>query len=367
MNTHITVPAETFRQAVDAMTFAARWADGHYLTNNLATALAALKACETLPGDRATFFAYPEQHASSVPGSGAASGNQPCPWCIPGIDNCTHSAADIAAGIEYGPPAAPWQLPAPPAGRRWHRDDWTQDMLPDGWRPFLIDEAISKGDEILTHNGFREFVDRCAGQLPACPSSEFCRTRRPLPTAETVMPPIDVLYKGEHGTVIGKYQEPAPVADEKTVTVTAAPDPYAEQKKWFAEDGVVQFKCAENKYQWMDVFHPHWDGSPECYRRKPKPVMVELGPEDVPIMSALRLEEWSPLAEVTCSPALAGLIDALDKEARMADSVADHSRKWGMCDRVARGAASAFRQAAEMVRQCQASEKLSHEEGEKTP
>lgn len=34
-----------------------------------------------------------------------------------------------------------WQLPAPPAGRQWHRNDgWTQADLPDGFRPLMADE-----------------------------------------------------------------------------------------------------------------------------------------------------------------------------------------------------------------------------------
>lgn len=40
-----------------------------------------------------------------------------------------------------------WKLPDPPAGRKWHREDWTQEMLPDGWRPLLAGEAREIGDK----------------------------------------------------------------------------------------------------------------------------------------------------------------------------------------------------------------------------
>lgn len=34
------------------------------------------------------------------------------------------------------PPPEPWRLPEPPAGRQWHRLDWMQNMLPQGYRPY---------------------------------------------------------------------------------------------------------------------------------------------------------------------------------------------------------------------------------------
>lgn len=74
-----------------------------------------------------------------------------------------------------------WTLPEPPSGMEWHRKDFTQEMLPPGWRPLLKGELVEKGDE------------SCARAIkwgPSCNWSSFggeltdgfwYRTRRPLP------------------------------------------------------------------------------------------------------------------------------------------------------------------------------------------
>lgn len=44
----------------------------------------------------------------------------------------------------------PWKLPDPPPGQQWHREDgWTEEMLPDGYRPLLMGEFGQTGDEYL--------------------------------------------------------------------------------------------------------------------------------------------------------------------------------------------------------------------------
>lgn len=42
-----------------------------------------------------------------------------------------------------------WTLPPPPEGHKWHRNDWTQDMLPEGYRPLLDGEVIEEDDEFF--------------------------------------------------------------------------------------------------------------------------------------------------------------------------------------------------------------------------
>lgn len=76
----------------------------------------------------------------------------------------------------------PWSLPPPPAGQAWHRDDWTADMLPEGWRPLLLGEREDFGDKEL-HNGvwidvYEPFVTLTH------PHDEHTRTRRPLPASQ---------------------------------------------------------------------------------------------------------------------------------------------------------------------------------------
>jgi hypothetical protein len=80
-------------------------------------------------------------------------------------------------------PAPEWQLPAPPEGKRWHCDRWTQDMLPNGWRPLLKGEETDYGDERLNGGEWEEF--RRGGSFDNVYCAEAyhrpLRTRRPLP------------------------------------------------------------------------------------------------------------------------------------------------------------------------------------------
>jgi hypothetical protein len=46
---------------------------------------------------------------------------------------------------ELEPAPAPWKLPEPPEGR-WHRVDWEEAELPQGWRPLLDGELPQRGD-----------------------------------------------------------------------------------------------------------------------------------------------------------------------------------------------------------------------------
>lgn len=95
----------------------------------------------------------------------------------------------------FHPPA--WRLPDPPPGMKWHRDDWTEEMLPDvtdgglPWRPVLHGEDEQPGDEEQV--GF----DWIACKTPVSQLSGYynrTRTRRPLPPAKKRVPlgPEDV-------------------------------------------------------------------------------------------------------------------------------------------------------------------------------
>lgn len=92
----------------------------------------------------------------------------------------------------------PWTLPAPPPGRAWHRTDWQEDMLPEGWRPLLSGETYCKGDEYFddgwSSKGWSTAGDFLAGSLPGFRA----RTRRPLP----VDPPPPVMVPLEAADII---------------------------------------------------------------------------------------------------------------------------------------------------------------------
>jgi hypothetical protein len=83
--------------------------------------------------------------------------------------------------------AAPWKLPEPPMGMQWHRMDWTQDMLPEGYRPLLLGEyGTINIDEFASYpNGVWLSVQATG---PSVPGQLHTRTRRPLPAPSTPQP-----------------------------------------------------------------------------------------------------------------------------------------------------------------------------------
>lgn len=84
-------------------------------------------------------------------------------------------------------PAVEWRLPDPPPGEQWHRTDgWTQDMLPDGWRPLLFGECEGSYDKELDKE-LRDgrWIDvREPFVTLTSPKDSHTRTRRPLPAVE---------------------------------------------------------------------------------------------------------------------------------------------------------------------------------------
>ena len=53
-------------------------------------------------------------------------------------------------------------------------------------------------------------------------------------------------------------------------------------------------ECQNTESTWVNSANPSFYRTPECYRIKPEPVMVPLGPEDVPPGSAIRsnAQQW---------------------------------------------------------------------------
>lgn len=75
--------------------------------------------------------------------------------------------------------APKWQLDPPPWGA-WHRTDWTEDMLPEGYRPLMDREELQEEDEYCDAGDEEWRETRCVGMKA---TSDCChwRTRRPLP------------------------------------------------------------------------------------------------------------------------------------------------------------------------------------------
>lgn len=102
----------------------------------------------------------------------------------------------------------PWTLPAPPEGRQWHREDWTEEMLPpvtDGglpWRPLMEGEERVVGDFFYPTAGSETWVGQwqISEESPGfrtriVNSDDFhSRTRRPIHPSPVMVPigPDDV-------------------------------------------------------------------------------------------------------------------------------------------------------------------------------
>ena len=79
-------------------------------------------------------------------------------------------------------------------GQEWHRNDWTEDMLPEGWRPMTKGELMLKFQHEYSSNGKNWVVQASDVVCQPCHDSDFIRTRRPLPTVAKLVPlgPEDV-------------------------------------------------------------------------------------------------------------------------------------------------------------------------------
>ena len=68
-------------------------------------------------------------------------------------------------------------------GEEWHRQDFTEEMLPDGWRPLLLGEPWAIGDQIKESHRWRTAGESESDLLNVATFAKTsnCRTRRPLP------------------------------------------------------------------------------------------------------------------------------------------------------------------------------------------
>ena len=150
--------------------------------------------------------------------------------------------------------APTWELPPLPAGMEYHRTDWTQDMLPDGYRPLLLGEVNVPGVDERECGGMRSGEWLPLSSVEASASHHpHLRTARPLPVK---------------------------------------PDPFAAEKAAFAAGKTIQY-YSKSILEWLDCYPcpPSW--APDyAYRVKPEPALVPLGPDDVPPFSAIRWSGW---------------------------------------------------------------------------
>ena len=101
-------------------------------------------------------------------------------------------AANFYEQIKPLPVTPEWKLPDPPQGEQWHRTDWTQDMLPDGYRPLLLGEVNTAGVDERECGGHRggEWLPLSSVEASASHHPHL-RTTRPLPVKpDPVLAPL---------------------------------------------------------------------------------------------------------------------------------------------------------------------------------
>ena len=172
------------------------------------------------------------------------------------------------------PLSTPWPevekpLPTPPPGTQWHRlDGWKEGDLPQGWRPLVAGEKRQSGDEYR----YRTDPSWSMCQLRVAPNSdsgELYRTTRPLVFE----------HAGKEWTW-HRAGDPRPVNGDTKVEILMQCE---------EESGSQKAKC----YEWgCDGIQPDGQILGWRYADKPEPREVDLGPEDVPPNSALRLVTW---------------------------------------------------------------------------
>lgn len=157
--------------------------------------------------------------------------------------------------------APPFQLPPPPPGMRWHREDgWKEGDLPPRYRPHVDGEKNQKGDEWkpIRNNASGHWVP--VTTISGTGSNEFCdlyRTTRPL----------IFTHEGKEWT----YHKPGdPMPCESKALIEAVYGEHCDSRKaedynWDARTSVFGWRYAE-----------------------PETKQVELGPEDVPPGTVLR-------------------------------------------------------------------------------
>lgn len=169
------------------------------------------------------------------------------------------------------PSTPPFQLPPPPPGMQWHREDgWTPEMLPRGYRPRVLGETgvyeVSFGKGLSWEKGYDE-------SSPANKTTSlFWRTTRPL----------TFTHEGKTWTW-HRPGDPMPCDGEKVVHAlykTSLRISNPQNAAWFA---------------WTDIIGWRYADEPKS--------QVPLGPEDIlPGSVVRRLQnrsaEWNMVAAI---------------------------------------------------------------------
>lgn len=191
--------------------------------------------------------------------------------------------------------------------------DFTQDMLPDGYRPLLEGEHRQTGDEFIGGDPGEWIVAALAPAWNGA-ANDWChhRTRRPLPTAETVMPSITTLAQDQVQApeasveVVNKHFHDLLLKGDADGWIPWAGGECPVSKNIMIEyrtRGVRNVRTRHAGYATWS--HRGWDSDIVAYRiAEPAPIMVPLGPEDVLKDLTRRVGELEKLLAKGCSPGI---------------------------------------------------------------
>lgn len=181
----------------------------------------------------------------------------------------------------------PWSLPAPPAGQAWHRQDWEEAMLPEGYRPLLLGEARQDEDEWSYEPQETDMWKRVEYFGPDAlimieGQCSHHRTRRPLPASQPDANAnalfTDPITWECQGTIDGKtYQVKGSVGSQPEQAspeeeVIPAPTMAPPKMLWFSEIGLLP-----GKQKFTPFNQPTTD--PKGEAGKAKPPLALLPPE----------------------------------------------------------------------------------------
>lgn len=102
-----------------------------------------------------------------------------------------------------------WHLPDLPEGYEWHRNDWTEEMLSDGWRPLLLGESVEVGDDVWLNKEYGWNTSANGSSIGRNPLHPFARTRRPLPPPKPKLREVQLCaddVKAGDEFLVGRYR-----------------------------------------------------------------------------------------------------------------------------------------------------------------
>lgn len=167
------------------------------------------------------------------------------------------------------------QLPPPPPGMRWHREDgWTADDLPQGYRPLVDGENWVARDEILRFAPHGWQIGGMPGDIldePTHSRTSRCRTTRPL-----------VFNHAGKTWTYHRPGDPMPCDGERMVHILTRDNDFSKEPSK-AED--YEWNQIEGSGRFAEIIGWRY--------AEPQTKTVTLGPEDVPPGSVIRGQNWA--------------------------------------------------------------------------